>query len=217
MSIKTYIQMVPSRQEIVDALIVPRLQSFDCIGEVVMSSDAEYRGPLWNFIQIAEMIAASGEAGLILQDDVIFHPQFDELMPDIIEHLQTLGAVSLFCPPRKDFADAYEAGFNWVENRKHLWQPAIALTPEVTTGFLRFASEHTDEFGKDDDVALGAYLKSIKSSMWVTVPSIIQHNIAVGSTLGHPQRIGNIGVRTTKIWQKKMDSSHFKELNSTRI
>lgn len=210
--VKSYIQSIRSRKKM--AYDLGDLTTSIVHGPVDVVFDENMEGPLFNFLQICRRIADSGQPAFILQDDSVWHPQAHRFIPDVRERLEEEEAVSLFAPPRKAFNEAKLAGCNWVRNWNHLWQPAIGLSARVAEGVVKFAESDANQETHHDDVVLQQYLKSVKMPIWVTLPSLVQHNVNVPSAAGNPKKVGKLGYRVTRIWQKEIPSDHFDEIRA---
>lgn len=212
--IKMYIQTVPSRADMVSKLEAST-KKLSSIEEVEVVEDTNCISPLHNFLCICEKIKDSSESGLIMQDDCLWHKDADNALPDILEGLEEKRVISLFAPPRKGMVEAEAEGYNWGENYNHCWQQCIVITCDIARKILEFAQRSNE--AKHDDVLLRDYLKSEGLPIYVTLPSIVQHNVNVSSVAGNPRKIGNIGYRVTRNWNKNINKGHFSEDNICKI
>lgn len=206
---RTYIQAVPERESYVRTSIVPGLERHG-LADVRVMTDHSHNGPLWNASRIWEQVAHEREPALILQDDVILHPAFGVHIAAVSRH--GLEAVSLFAPPRKDMTRFYESGHNFVENYRFLWMPGMILSPGFCSGLLEYAG------GKDtihDDSVLGEYSATAGIPVWNMLPSLVQHNLEIRSTLGTATKVGNT-VRETRVWDDLISPGHFLTMNGVR-
>lgn len=209
-----YIQAVDSRLPFINSMMIPAIRKTGCLFEPVVMVDTERRGPAWNAKRIWRAIAESGVPGLCLQDDVILHKDFGKVFPAISGHVHqgTMKAVSLFAPPRKIMAEAYRAGHNFVENYDFLWLQAIVLTPEFCAGLYQYAELHESIH---DDTILGEYSRKAGLPVWNTLPSLVQHDLNVKSTMGTGRSCGGVKRRTI-LWEKELPEDVFETIHSTR-
>jgi hypothetical protein len=210
--VRVYIQSVPDRDEYCSTVLVPALeaQGFQDIRRI---TDHDKHGPLWNARRIWEQIAHEDSPALILQDDVILHRDLSWHLSVILAVMKEEGwqAVSLFAPPRADMDRFHAAGYNYVENYRFLWMPGMILTPAFCAGLLQYETHHT----KHDDSVVGGYSSSTGIPIWNTLPSLVQHNLDIRSTLGTANKVGKT-VRETRVWDEALVPEHFGTVNSTR-
>jgi len=213
--VRAYIQSVPTRAEYVQERMFPALDGQDSIGEIRVFTDHDRNGPLWNAMRIWGDIIERGEPGLVLQDDVILHPDFGTGFPEIVEHVESgrMNAVSLFAPPRKQIREWFESGYNFVENYKFLWAQALVLTPRFVEGLLVYAE--TADSRLWDDTILGKYGKESGEPIWNCLPSLVQHDLEVKSTLGTGVSCGGIR-RETVVWEQSVPQGTYTSINSVR-
>lgn len=210
---KAYIQAVRSREQMIAEYLLPKLEECGEFSEVEAVYDEKLNGPLFNFVQILEKAAVGEGSCFIFQDDSILHRQFKSCIRDVIEKLEDFGMVSLFVPLRGAYLEL-EKDVNWVENTDHLWQPATGYTKETILGLLEFAKSSEEK--KHDDSMVRSYLKKNKKAVWVTVPSLVQHNLNVTSIAGNPKKIRG-KVRMTESWWPTIPEGRYKEVKSVKI
>ncbi len=212
--LNVYIQAVRERQSMIESYLVPTLEGrSDLFSLVYVSYDERREGPAINFAKILELASSSDSPCLILQDDAVLHNQFFDHLPDIVSRLEEVGAVSLFCPPRKPFREAMEKGHSWVANYRHLWQPGVMLTSEFAKGMLeRSRRDDVEVNPKYDEGIISGFLKERKAAIWVTIPSLIQHNINVPSAIGTNKSLPFVGLRVTRVWANQIQDGHYKNI-----
>ena len=209
---KACIQAVESRLPYVHQSIIPALTKHG-IDKVEIFCDYGRIGPLWNSKRIWESIVKEDAPILVCQDDVVFHNSFKDSIAEILQHFASgdMQAASLFVPPRKLYAEHFARGFNFIENYDFLWMPAMILTPAFCRGLLRHAE--TSSHKKHDDCVVGDYSKESGVPVFNCLPSLVQHNLNIKSTLGTPKAIGCIE-RRTYVWEKSIAPFHFSRINS---
>ena len=208
---KCYIQAVESRYKYIYEHLVIDLMRKPAIRSIEVFTDYDMRGPKWNAERIWGSIADSGKPGLVLQDDVIVHEGFSECLNDLLPHLEEMQAISLFVPPRKKLDDAADTGINFIRNYDFLWMPGILLHPNFAAGLASYAAERQTIH---DDSIVRDYAKSQNIPIWNTVPSLIQHNLTMRSTLGTASVIGGHTRRETRVWSEVIEPGHFRTVNA---
>ena len=204
---RVYIQTVPERRGYLETVLFPAL-SDQGLTDVRPMSDHDHNGPFWNASRIWEQIAHEAEPALYLQDDVILHPAFGHHLSVIAGH--GLEAVSLFAPPRNDMTRFHEDGYTFVENYRFLWMPGMILSPGFCRGLVEYA--RTQDTIHDDSV-LGDYSRLARIPVWNVLPSLVQHNLQIRSTLGTATKVGNT-VRETRVWQDDIPLDHYARVRS---
>lgn len=210
--IKAYIQAVESRLPYVNQSIIPSLASHG-FTNVEVFCDYERISPLWNAKRIWKAIAKQNVPSFIFQDDVVFHKSFGDSVVEILQHFSMgdMQAASLFVPPRKIYAEYFAQGFNFIENYDFLWMPAMILTPSFCQGLLNHAE--TSAHKKHDDCVVGDYSKENNIPVFNCLPSLVQHNLNLKSTLGTSKTIGRVE-RRSYVWEKTIKPFHFKPINA---
>ena len=198
-----HLQAVPQRQAYIEQVILPAIERGGSqVEQVAVWYDHHRHGPLWNATRIWNAVAVGPEMGLVLQDDVLLHADFWEHIPDILRHMENgvMEAVSLFAPPRKSTLEALSGGFNFIETYNFLWMPGMVLSPQFCRGLLGWMGEHPSAT-VHDDVVLGCYARECRIPIWVTVPSLVQHDLNVKSAMGTPAAIAGMK-RRSPAWRR---------------
>lgn len=210
--IKVYIQAVENRLPYVNQSIIPSLNKHG-FTDIEIFCDYERISPLWNAKRIWDAISKQDSPCLIFQDDVVFHKSFGDAVGEILAHFKngTMQAASLFVPPRKIYATYFSRGFNFIENYDFLWMPAMILTPSFCRGLLAHAQ--TSTHNKHDDCVVGDYSKESSTPVFNCLPSIVQHNLNLKSTLGTSKTIGRVE-RRSYVWEQTIRPEHFKKIHS---
>lgn len=174
------VQCVPERANIVNNIIDRLIKRM----EVLPFFDYEHKGVRWNFNRILNYQYQT-EYILYLQDDVIFCNHFEENILDIIKY--DFDAVSLFVPPRKKYLQMMDKGVRFYEEKDFLWMPGMLFKK----GFLSDLSKYSEKNNTmHDDVLVGDFCKETKRYVKIAIPSLVQHNLSIKSTLGTATKVG---------------------------
>lgn len=209
---KVHIQTVPARERWVTHDMLPRLQA-NRSADITLWVDEEGHGPLWNAKRIFAEVARGGHPALVLQDDILLHDQFWECVSDITPHMATLPAVSLYARPKPSTHAAIAAGCNIVRCHYFLCMPGMILRPDFCTELVRYGKDRPliKRAPRSCDVFVNAYQQHSKTPIYTIVPSIVQHNLNMESTIGHKLRIEG-RLRRSTAWVKTIPAGYFKEL-----
>ena len=125
------------------------------------------------------------EYRLHLQDDIIIPDGFmsyvDKVLLDVIKN--DYHVTSLFVPKRKAFENIDKDNSRYVVFDNFLWMQAIIISPFAIKG-LKDHFDYTAE-KKHDDVFVQEWLKKNKIKAYAHFPSIVQHNVYLGSEMGN--------------------------------
>jgi GR25 family glycosyltransferase involved in LPS biosynthesis len=209
--VKFYIQAVSDRLPFITQCIIPSINS-QGFKDIHVSVDHERKGPLYGATQIWKKIIEQDDRAIILQDDVILHKNFSQSLKEINEHIDAgvMQAVSLFAPPRKIMLESFEKGHNFIENYDFLWLQGVIFTKEFCKGLIKYAETQNTIH---DDSVVRDYASSNGIPIWNCLPSLIQHDLNIKSTLGTPTSTGG-RLRMSSVWQKNIEQGHFKNINS---
>lgn len=136
---------------------------------------------------------------LHFQDDVFlsrdFKERLEEVFKDMIEN--NYDFVGLFAPKRKAIDEANLKGEKYVVE-KSPWIQGCLFSPKA----LKDMKEHTStidlKINRADDHFIGECVKKYNWKSVCVTESLVQHNIAIRSSLGHP----NSELRTSKYFKK---------------
>lgn len=187
MNLKVAIQCVPERVK-----QVQRIESFiKGIGlECKHYMDFERNGTIWNFNRIINDLSYIGTSHLLfLQDDVLFSDNFEHHIKDVYRYslLNNVNGISLFTPPRKYYKDAYSKGTKYYIEKNFLWMQAMLFSPNYLKGLRDFKDDTSH-----DDVFVANYAKHSNDYVRVLIPSIVQHDLSIKSSIGTPNKIGKL-------------------------
>lgn len=212
MKLTVHIQTVPSRRAHIEQVMMPALRKGSgYIVDLTVWTDHLHQGPRWNALRIWDAISGDDYPGLVLQDDVYIHAYFWEHLLDLwgfIERCESV--VSLYASPRAAMEEAYREGHNLVASRNMLGMPATVVSPEFAKGLSRFAAFPGKPAFASCDAMLRDYVQSIPGLRgYITVPSLVQHDINAVSTMGHPRKPGGV-LRRSEVWQRNIPPGYFK-------
>ena len=140
------------------------------------------------------------EYRLHLQDDLMFADNISLYLPKIESYMQNkdLHVLSLFAPNRKLILKQYQEGKVIAPFPNYLWLQATMFSPKFQSVMRSEYNNLSDKSIKDDDVFVAHVMKKHKVKAHVHLPSIVQHNIDIKSSLGH----ANSKNRESKVFDK---------------
>lgn len=186
-NIKVYIQAIEKRKVYIDEYIVPELHKYG-FADIHVMYDKELNGPMFNLTQIMQdAIKQDKTHFLVLQDDVIIGEHFGEHVSDLMT--LNIGAISLFCPPRKQYLIEMQNGTRLYTEKNFLWIQAMLYQKRFMFELYTYSIWNPEK--KHDDVLVGKFAKDTKNYVRVTIPSLVQHNLNIQSSLGTATKIGN--------------------------
>jgi GR25 family glycosyltransferase involved in LPS biosynthesis len=206
--VKGYIQAVPERMVYIARFILPRLALAGLAVDVVC--DHDHVGELWNSVRIWERIAAGSEPAVVVQDDVIVHAQFGEHLPDIAGHVArgAVGAVSLYAPDRRRWHQRAAQDANFVAPGVPKL-PGMIYAPAYARGVLDYIA--AGKAHAVDDMTVEYYARDSGNPVWNTIPSLVQHDLNVPSSLGH-KLAANGKLRRSPFWQRDIPAGHWAQI-----
>lgn len=208
---KAWIVAVPERLDYVSNVLIPAL-SQGIITDTQVLLDSEKRGALWNTRRAWSGIATT-DVGMLIQDDMILHPDFHAHLPDVIANIPSkYNAVNLFAPPRVSIIKAYEDGKAYLRDRTHfMWNCAIAMSGDFAQRLLAYDShgDKNDYVRKtiEDDVVMMHYIRTSKDRAAYCVPSLVQHKNE-NSTMGNPKE-ANGWERISPVYVDYIPAGHY--------
>lgn len=200
------IQCVPKRKEQVDRIIAELTEMG--FTNVIPFYDENYEGMMFNFKRILEYNYGSSSHMLLIQDDIIFADNFADHLSNLIK--LNHHCISLFAPPRKAYIEQLELGTRLYVEKNFLWNPAVLYRNDFRLGLIKYdynENQLKEIANKHIDVMMGIYAKATKQYVLVTIPSIVQHDLSIPSTLGTAPKIGSIR-RESSIFHK-VDKNYF--------
>lgn len=177
-SLTITLQAVPERLEMARSRLAPLAATYP----VVESVDTERSGSFASFVRMLA-IPHTGYR-LHVQDDIEFAPRLAEYLPRLVKQMEATGwpILSLFAPRRANLATALQDGHRIVPFVPFLWLQACIFSPSFIR-LLQQAAPDTKE--KDDDVFVADVLRKHRLRAMVHLPSLVQHDVGLPSTLGH--------------------------------
>ena len=124
------------------------------------------------------------EYRLHLQDDIILANGLYNYLPKLEEEMRknNMKCLSLYVPSQKKLSEAYNQGKRY-ETTDRVWIQGIIFHKDIVDA-SKLDIKTTKEI-KHDDVFVRSTLKKIKENAYVHLPGLIQHNVWLGSTVGH--------------------------------
>lgn len=146
---------------------------------------------LGNFGKFIEIINKKWDSyRLHLQDDVIIAKDLDLHLDSIQKEmeLRDIHVLSLFAPARKFLFEQYKKGIRFSEFPNFLMMQGVIFSPDSNHKMIEFYKNRVKKY-KYDDVFVRDFLKEYKIKSYVHLPSLVQHNMNLKSTLGHSSSI----------------------------
>lgn len=168
------IMTVPSRLELTNSL-VKKLEEQGV--QPYVSIDEDMKGTWFNWKRTAKLIQSNNHShALILQDDVILCKDFYQEYKKLLD-LDSTNPICLFT------AFPIKRGFyiqNYVASGQGISMP-IHLLDEL---FNWHENNYKPEWGGDDDFRLNYWCKYTGNHFRYHIPTLIDHNINIETTLG---------------------------------
>ena len=164
----------------------------DALGDSVdveVYYDKRRISPLDSFMEMLKI--PFSEYRLHLQDDMILPEGFADYLPVLEDDVREndFDVVALWAPPRKDLRESHGEGVKqYVVFGRFLTMTAVIFSKRAVEQMrlMRDAGLRDGvDWGRDDDFFVQGYLRDYKKTAYVHLPSIVQHNVYMGSTLGH--------------------------------
>jgi len=185
------IQTIPERYE------HAQKQSVELGLHTSIYTDKDKDGPFKAFIETLRQIPSNGEYRLHMQDDLILCDDLKEYLPHLEQEMDNKGIdlLSLFAPRRKHIKEQYDAGKRIGTFPNFLWMQSVVMSPSFVDKLLYHAHQYDD---KHDDTYVAAVLSFYKIKAYVHLPSLVQHNITILSSMKH----ANNEKRTSELFEK---------------
>jgi hypothetical protein len=211
--VQCIIQSVPQRRQNVERVILPAVRK--AIGvEPEIWEDPAKLGARGNFMRIMEDVAGRSSPVLYFQDDVILHRDAGRAVAELGRLVgDSIQAISLFLPPQKRLDQIAAKGFNMVQNHNFLWMPGMIFCPAFAKALCGFAPR-TSTSSADGLVKRFVWWSGVP--VWNCIPSVVQHNCNLASSMGHPQNSGAVPWMTRQ-WVDTIPAGHFAEIRSVVI
>jgi len=167
------------------------------IAPLFVHLDVEGHGPWWNFRAcVKHAIDMQARYVLVLQDDVVFCADLPVAALEAAS-VHPYDPTALFALPRSVMHEARKKNVRWVRTRGLTGNVGMVLPIPLATQLLDWVDAHEDteiahkkgnEWGKHDDVRLGAFLREIRGYYYVAFPNLVDHighKGGIGSVMGH--------------------------------
>lgn len=189
---KACIQTIPERSQ-------HALEQLNELGlpATFIYTDHDKIGPFKAFIETLKAYPSGDEYRLHMQDDITFCDGFKDYLPEV-ERLMREGQydlLSLFAPRRKHMDEQFAKGKRVGTFPNFLWMQCVVMSPWLVERLLAHSHQYDD---KHDDVYVAAVLDAYKRKAYVHLPSLVQHDVSIPSSVGH----ANNDKRTSRIFDK---------------
>lgn len=143
---------------------------------------------------------ATDDYRLHLQDDIMFADNLKLYLPKLEAYMQNkeIHLLSIFAPNRKLILQQYNEGKTIAPFPNYLWLQASIFSPRFQSILKKEYNNLNDDTIKDDDVFVAYVLKKYNIKAYVHLPSLVQHNTEIKSSLGH----ANSKIRESKVFDK---------------
>jgi hypothetical protein len=140
---------------------------------------------------------------LTIQDDAILCNNFSESLPLLEEYMKKNDAdvLSLYVPNHNKLTQKYTDGFTGVMKPAKTFFPCVCyiLSPKIQKELLLYSCTGSPKETKHDDDFIVEYCVKKKLPIFTIIPSMVQHDIGIPSSLGH----ANTDRRTSRIFEKE--------------
>lgn len=136
-----------------------------------------------------------------IQDDAILCDNFSESLPLIEEYMikNNVDVLSLYVPNHNSLNQKYSYGFRGVMKPAKTFFPCVCyvLSPKIQNKLLDYALNGNPKETKHDDDFIVEYCVKEKIPIFTIIPSMVQHDIGIPSSLGH----ANTERRTSQVFE----------------
>ena len=140
---------------------------------------------------------------LTIQDDAILCDNFSESLPLLEKYMRkhNTDVLSLYVPNHKVLTQKYKEGFSGVTKPAKTFFPCVCyiLSPKIQKELLLYSTAGSPKETKHDDDFIVEYCVKEKIPIFTIIPSMVQHDIGIPSSLGH----ANTDRRTSRIFEKE--------------
>lgn len=154
--------------------------------EPVVHYDKVRKSPLNAFYNMLDIQQCQDEYRLHMQDDVVFNRRLVMYLPHVIRDMkkQDMHVLTLFTPNRKLPKEQLAKGLKYGVFPNYLWLQATIFSKKFVD-IMREVRDQKGEYTKHDDVFVQDCLKMSNIKAYCHLPSIIQHNVKMGSVVGN--------------------------------
>lgn len=189
---KACIQTIPERQ-------YHALEQLSELGlpDTSIYTDYDKVGPFKAFIETLREFPSGGEYRLHMQDDITLCDDLKDYLPELERQMRdnNYDIVSLYAPRRKHMDEQYAKGIRIGTFPNFLTMACCMMSPWMVEKCLAHAHQFDD---KHDDVYVAAVLSAYKRRGYVHLPSLVQHDISIPSSMKHANNI----LRTSRVYDK---------------
>lgn len=172
--------------------------------------DHRHRGVWWNVTRALRHAVGHEQHTLVLQDDALLFEVFERHIHVVAKHVDNVGLVSLFTPPRKRNIELWERGYNSLAGHDFMWAPAYIVNHRFARLVLaldRYLDKQ--QVGQHDEVRYRVAAQFHDIPLVTLLGSLVQHDIGVRSTFGTAGKVGGTVRQTTVV---ATEESCFKHL-----
>lgn len=146
--------------------------------------DKDMTGPYNGFISSLRTIESSKDYHLHSQDDVIYCKDLADYIPVLEKEMmdRRIHLISLYAPRRKQFREHAQKGVRIGKFSNFLTGVCLLISPHLKRALINNAWTYE---GRHDDVYINSVLRLFDEHAYVHIPSLVQHNIALPSTMKH--------------------------------
>lgn len=144
---------------------------------------------------------------LTIQDDAILCDNFNQCLPILEQHMikNDIKVLSLYVPNHKALNEKYKQGQYGIIKPSKSFFPCVCyiLSPDIQKSLLEYAKKGNPKETKHDDDFIVEYCVKKKIPIFTIIPSMVQHDIGIPSSLGH----ANTDRRTSRVFEKEYFTS----------
>jgi hypothetical protein len=191
---RIFIQGVPERMESIN-----KIQASFTKTKVELFCDYEKVGNFPTFLKIFN--TQCSDYRLYLQDDVILPPMFEDYLPELEKLMFNSGIdiLSLFAPRHNVLHTQYAEGKTIGEYRNLDWKQAFMVSPRANELIINFSVNYDQDVEGGDTMFLREFLKVHEIQPYFHLPSLVQHDVNIPSSMGHGDSI----MRTSAIFDER--------------
>ena len=176
---KIVLQCVPERVE----KAMQRVNSAGISCDIYV--DKEKKGPFQGFVDCLHKYPSGDEYRLSMQDDLIYSEGFVDYLPHLEREMREkeIHLLSLYSPRKNNVIKAYESGKRYWKSFSGFTTVCTIFSPHLVGLLLDYAPHYTGSQHDDWFVAATCQMNKVKT--FVHLPSIVQHDLEIKSSLGH--------------------------------
>lgn len=146
--------------------------------------DKNKDGPFKAFVETLKAFPTGDQYRLHMQDDITLTDDLKDYLPEVERQMREkdIELLSLFAPRRKHMDEQFTKGKRIATFPNFLWMQCVVMSPWLCQKLIEHAYQYDD---KHDDVYVNAVLRAYKKGAFVHLPSLVQHDITIPSSMGH--------------------------------